>query len=88
LLKEGQLGFVFLAIFGELDFYVDLADLKMIFGRLLGTGRFLATVSWHRMINFYWELCTRIHEFLFCCYMLLGLHFQITLQKDQKFREV
>jgi len=44
-LKEGQLGFVFLAIFGELDFYVDLADLKMIFGRLLGTGRFLATVS-------------------------------------------
>ena len=41
-----------------------------------------------RMINFYWKLCTRLYNFLFCCFMILGLQFQITLQKDQKFREV
>jgi len=29
------------------------------FGWFLETGRYLATVSGHRMINFHWQLCTR-----------------------------
>jgi len=58
------------------------------FGRFLGTGRFLDTVSGHRMINFHYKLCTRIYKFLFCYYMLINLQFQVTLQQNETFREV
>jgi len=78
----------FLDFLGKLGLYVDLAHLKMIFGRILGTGRFLDTISGHRIINFYWKLCTRIYNLLFCYFILLGLQFQVTFQKDQKFRKV
>jgi len=40
------------------------------------------------MINFCWKLCTRIYNILFCCFVLLGLQFQVSLQQDQKFREI
>ena len=36
------------------------------FGRFeVDFGRFLGTVSGHWMLNFYWKLCTRIHNFCF-----------------------
>jgi len=57
----------------------------MILAGFLGNGRFLDTVSGHIMINFHWKLCTRTYNFLFCCFMLIDLQFQVTLQQNQKF---
>jgi len=85
LLKKVQITFGF---FDNLDFLCRFCRFTFDFGRFLGTGRFLDTVSGHRMLNFYWKLCTRIYNFSFFCFMLLGLQFQVTLQQDQKFREV
>ena len=65
-LKKGQIKFGFLAFFGELDFLCRFGTFKDDLGRFLGTGRFLDTVSGHRMINFHWKLCARICNFLFC----------------------
>jgi len=59
-LKNGQIKFGYL---GQLDFLCR-------FGRLLCTGRLLDTVSGHTMLNFYWKLCTKIHDFLFCCFIV------------------
>jgi len=90
--KKGQMksGFFwplrFLCRFGS--FKVDFGRFKDDFGRFLGTGRFLDTISGRRMINFHWKLCTIICNFLFCCFTLIDLQFQVTLQQNQKFREV
>ena len=73
-----------LAFFGHIDFLCPFGRFKDDFGRFLGTGRFLDTVSGHRMINFHWILCTRIYNFLFCYYMLTNLQFQVTLQQNPK----
>ena len=77
-----------LAFFGHLDFLCRFGRFKDDFGRFLSTGRFLDTASGHRIINFHWKLWTRIYNFLFCCFMLIDLQFQVTLQQNQKFREV
>jgi len=61
-----------LATFGQLDFLCRFDRFIVDF------GRFLDNVFGHRMLNFYWKLCTRIQ--IFCgCFMLLGLQFQVTL---------
>jgi len=52
-----------LNFFGHLDFLWRFGRFKDDFGRFLSTGRFLDTVSGHRMINFHWKLCTRIYNF-------------------------
>jgi len=52
-----------LNFFGHLDFLCRFGRFKDDFGRFVGTGRFLDTVSGHRMINFHWKLCTRIYNF-------------------------
>ena len=62
-LKNGQIKFGYL---GQLHFLCR-------FGRFLCTGRLLDTVYGHTMLNFYWKLCTKIHYFLFCCFMVLDL---------------
>ena len=54
-------------------FYVDLGDLKMILAGFWAHGRFLDTVSGHRITNFHWKLCTRIYNFLFWHYMLINI---------------
>jgi len=74
--------------FGHIDFLCRLGDLKMILAGFWVHGRFLDTVSGHRIINFHWKLCRRIYNFLFSYYMLINLQFQVTLQQNQKFREV
>jgi len=33
------------------------------------------------------ETLYEIHNFLFCCFMLLGLQFQVTVQKDKSFEK-
>ena len=71
--------------FWPLRFLCQFGRFKDDFGRFLGTGRFLDTVSGHRMINFRWKLCTIIYNFLFCCFTLIDLQFQVTLQQNQKF---
>jgi len=77
-----------MAFFGSIDFLCRFGTFKDDFGRFMGTGRFLDTVSGRRMINFHWKLCTRIYNFLFCCFMLINLQFQVALQQNQMFREV
>jgi len=84
-LIKGRLEFGF---FWPIRFFMSIWQIKDDFSRYLGTGKFLETVSGHTMINFYWKLCTRIHNFLFCCFMLLGLQFQVTLQQDQSFENL
>jgi len=86
--KKPKKIWLFLAFFGQLDFLCRFGRFKDDFGRFLGTGRFLSTVSGHRMVNFYWKLCTRNHKFPFCCFVLLGLEFRVALQQNQKFWEV
>jgi len=54
--------------FGELDFLCRFGRFKDDFGRFLVTGRFVDTVSGHRMMNFVWKLWTRIYNFLFCLF--------------------
>jgi len=39
------------------------------------------------MINFHWKLCTRIYNFLFCCFIPIGLKFQVTVEKNHKFEK-
>jgi len=53
-------------------------------------SRHYFSISGHRMIRFHWKLCTRIYNFLFCCFMLIGWQLQVTLQQQQnkKFWEV
>ena len=41
------------------------------------------SISGHRMLNFNWKPCTRIHNFLFYCFMLVGMQFQVTIQQEQ-----
>jgi len=36
------------------------------------------------MTNFHWKLCTIIYNFLFCCFTVVDLQFQVTLQQNQK----
>jgi len=54
-----------LACFGEFDFLCGFGRFEDDFGRFLGT------VSGHRMINFHWKLCTRICNFLFSLFHAL-----------------
>jgi len=77
-----------LAFFDQLDFLYRFGRFKVDFGSFLGTVTFLDTVSGHRMLNFCWKHCTRIHNFLFCWFMLFALQFQFTLQQDHTYREV
>jgi len=80
--KKAKWNWAFLAIFGHLDFLCRFRRFKDNFGRFLGTSRFLDTLSGRRMINFHWKLCTRIDNF-FCCFVLINLQFQVTLQQNQ-----
>ena len=59
--KKAKCNLAFFVIFWRVRFLCR-------FGRFLGTGRFLNTVSGHRMINCDWKLCTRICNFLFCLF--------------------
>ena len=68
-LRKGQMKFDFLAFLGRLDFLCRFGRFTNDFIRFLGTGRFLDTVYGHRMIYFYRNLCTRIYNFLFCCFV-------------------
>ena len=88
-LKKGQMKFGFFWPFGELDFLCRFRRLKDDFGRFLGTGRFLDTVSGHRMINFHWKFCTIIYNFLFCLFhaFRFAVSIQATLQQSQSFEK-
>jgi len=67
--EKGPIEIFFCQKIGQLDFLCRFCRFKDDF------GIFLDTVSGHRMLNFHWKFCTRIHHFLFCCFMLLGLQF-------------
>jgi len=47
-------------------FFCRIGRFKDDVVKFLVPGRFLDIVYGHRMINFYWKLCTRIYNFLFC----------------------
>ena len=64
-LKKGQMKFGFFGLFWRIRFLWRFGRFKGDFGRFLGTGIFLDSVSGHRMINVNWKLCTRIYNFSF-----------------------
>ena len=66
--EKCQMKFALFWPFGELDFLCRFGRFKDDFGRFLVTGRFVDTVSGHRMMNFVWKLWTRIYNFLFCLF--------------------
>jgi len=61
-------------------FNVDLASFKMIL------ADFYTLLSGHRMTNFHWKLCKRIYNFLLFDAYCFAV--SVTLQKNEKFREV
>jgi len=81
--------FGFFSLFRKLDFLCRFSRWKDDFGRFLGTGRFLDTVSGHRMIKFHWKFCTIINNFLFCLFhaFRFAVLIQATLQQSQSFEK-
>ena len=76
--KKAKWNLTFFGLFGELDFLCRFSRLKDDFGRFLATGRFLDTVSGHRMIKFHWKFCTIIYNFLFCLFH--AFRFAVSIQ--------
>ena len=73
-----------LAFFGELDFLCKFGRFKDDFGGFLGTGRFLDTVYGHRMIHFYWKLCTRFILFCFAVSWFYIFSFRLLFSKTKR----
>ena len=46
----------------------------MILADFWALADFETLISGHSMIHFQWKLCTRIYNFLFCCFMLMLIH--------------
>ena len=85
LLKKVQITFGF---FDQLDFLCRFCRFTFDFGRFLGTGRFLDTVSGHRMLNFYWKLCTRIYIFRFFVSCSWVCSFRLLFGKTKSFEKL
>ena len=81
ILEKCQRNFGF---FGQLDFLCKFGRFKDDFGGFLGTGRFLDTVYGHRMIHFYWKLCTRFILFCFAVSWFYIFSFRLLFSKTKR----